>query len=71
MIDPATAEDKKSWKNVVVVCPRGGGEAKRCYDSLKEQRGRLSRQERRAQRLLGDTLRPPRGKQNIDEITAR
>ena len=37
MIDPAVAEYKKLGQNMVVVCPRGGGGAKRCYDYLKEQ----------------------------------
>ena len=37
MIDPAVATAKKAGTDVVVVCPRGGGGAKRCYNYLKEQ----------------------------------
>ena len=37
MIDPAVAAAKKAGTDVVVVCPRGGGGAKRCYSYLKEQ----------------------------------
>ena len=36
-IDPAVAEAKKTGNDVVVICPRGGGGAKRCYDYLKDQ----------------------------------
>ena len=36
-LDPAVALAKKSGKEVVVVCPRGGGGAKRCYDYMKNQ----------------------------------
>ncbi len=36
-IDPAVAQFKKTGNDVVVVCPRGGGGAKRCYDYLKSQ----------------------------------
>lgn len=36
-IDPAVAQFKASGHDVVVVCPRGGGGAKRCYSYLKEQ----------------------------------
>ena len=37
MIDPAVAAAKKAGTDVVVICPRGGGGAKRCYSYLKEQ----------------------------------
>ncbi|MFZ5764211.1 MAG: rhodanese-like domain-containing protein [Thermodesulfobacteriota bacterium] len=37
MIDPAVVAYKEKGHDVVVVCPRGGGGAKRCYDYLKEQ----------------------------------
>ncbi len=37
MIDPAVAAAKKAGTDVVVVCPRGGGGAKRCYSYLKAQ----------------------------------
>lgn len=37
MIDPAVAAAKAAGTDVVVVCPRGGGGAKRCYTYLKEQ----------------------------------
>ena len=36
-IDPAVAAFKKSGQDVVVLCPRGGGGAKRTYDYLKSQ----------------------------------
>ena len=36
-IDPAVAEFKKTGNDVVVICPRGGGGAKRCYSYLKSQ----------------------------------
>lgn len=36
-IDPAVAEFKKTNNDVVVICPRGGGGAKRCYSYLKSQ----------------------------------
>lgn len=36
-IDPAVEKAKASMDDVIVVCPRGGGGAKRCYDYLKEQ----------------------------------
>ncbi|MBU0959972.1 MAG: rhodanese-like domain-containing protein [Proteobacteria bacterium] len=36
-IDPAVAAYKASGNDVVVVCPRGGGGAKRCYSYLKSQ----------------------------------
>lgn len=36
-IDPAVAAYQQSGHNVVVVCPRGGGGAKRCYSYLKSQ----------------------------------
>ncbi len=37
MIDPAVAAAKKAGTDVVVLCPRGGGGAKKCYTYLKEQ----------------------------------
>ncbi|MBU0680713.1 MAG: rhodanese-like domain-containing protein [Proteobacteria bacterium] len=37
MIDPAVAAYQQSGHDVVVVCPRGGGGAKRCYSYLKSQ----------------------------------
>ncbi|MBU0663969.1 MAG: rhodanese-like domain-containing protein [Proteobacteria bacterium] len=37
MIDPAVAAAKKAGTDVVVICPRGGGGAKRCYSYLKAQ----------------------------------
>ncbi len=37
MIDPAVQAFKKTGHDVVVVCPRGGGGAKRCYSYLKSQ----------------------------------
>ncbi|MFH2121887.1 MAG: rhodanese-like domain-containing protein [Pseudomonadota bacterium] len=37
MIDPAVAAAKKADTDVVVICPRGGGGAKRCYSYLKAQ----------------------------------
>ena len=37
MIDPAVAAAKKAGTDVVVICPRGGGGAKRCYSYLKDQ----------------------------------
>lgn len=36
-IDPAVAEFKATNKDVVVICPRGKGGAKRCYDYMKSQ----------------------------------
>jgi len=36
-LDPAVAAAKKSDQEVVVLCPRGGGGAKRAYDYLKAQ----------------------------------
>ena len=36
-LDPAVAAAKKSGQEVVVLCPRGGGGAKRTYDYLKAQ----------------------------------
>lgn len=36
-IDPAVVAYKESGHDVVVVCPRGGGGAKRCYSYLKSQ----------------------------------
>ncbi|MEW6594054.1 MAG: rhodanese-like domain-containing protein [Thermodesulfobacteriota bacterium] len=36
-LDPAVAAAKKSGQDVVVLCPRGGGGAKRAYDYLKAQ----------------------------------
>lgn len=36
-IDPAVAAYKDTGYDVVVVCPRGGGGAKRCYTYLKTQ----------------------------------
>ncbi len=36
-IDQAVAAYKTSGNDVVVVCPRGGGGAKRCYSYLKSQ----------------------------------
>lgn len=36
-IDPAVAAYKATGHDVVVVCPRGGGGAKRCYTYLKSQ----------------------------------
>ncbi len=37
MIDPAVAASKAAGTDVVVVCPRGGGGAKKCYNYLKAQ----------------------------------
>ncbi|MDO8946391.1 MAG: rhodanese-like domain-containing protein [Desulfocapsaceae bacterium] len=37
MLDPAVAAAKKTGTDVVVICPRGGGGAKRCYSYLKAQ----------------------------------
>ncbi len=37
MIAPAVAIYQQSGHDVVVVCPRGGGGAKRCYSYLKSQ----------------------------------
>ena len=37
MIDPAVQAYKEKGHDVVVVCPRGGGGAKRCYSYLKSQ----------------------------------
>jgi rhodanese-related sulfurtransferase len=36
-IDPAVVAYKESGNDVVVICPRGGGGAKRCYSYLKSQ----------------------------------
>jgi rhodanese-related sulfurtransferase len=36
-IDDAVAASIKTGNPVVVVCPRGGGGAKRCYDYMKSQ----------------------------------
>lgn len=36
-IDPAVVQFKATGNNVVVICPRGGGGAKRCYNYLKSQ----------------------------------
>lgn len=36
-LDVALAAYRKSGDDVVVVCPRGGGGAKRCYSYLKDQ----------------------------------
>ena len=36
-LDSAVAAAKKSGQEVVVLCPRGGGGAKRAYDYLKAQ----------------------------------
>lgn len=36
-IAPALEAYKKTGNDVVVVCPRGGGGAKRCYSYLKSQ----------------------------------
>ncbi len=36
-IDPAITLFKRTGHDVVVVCPRGGGGAKRCYSHLKSQ----------------------------------
>lgn len=36
-IDPAVEQFKATNHDVVVICPRGGGGAKRCYDYLKSQ----------------------------------
>jgi rhodanese-related sulfurtransferase len=36
-IDPAVEHFKTSGQDVVVVCPRGGGGAKRCYDYIKSR----------------------------------
>ena len=36
-IDPAVQRHQKTGHTVVVVCPRGGGGAKRCYDYMKSQ----------------------------------
>jgi rhodanese-related sulfurtransferase len=35
-LDKAVADTKKNQNPVVIVCPRGKGGAKRCYDYLKE-----------------------------------
>ena len=37
MIDLAVTAAKKAGTDVVVICPRGGGGAKRCYSYLKSQ----------------------------------
>lgn len=37
MIDQAVTAAKAAGTDVVVICPRGGGGAKRCYSYLKEQ----------------------------------
>ena len=36
-LDPAVAAYEASGNEVVVICPRGGGGAKRCYPYLKSQ----------------------------------
>ncbi|MBC8209219.1 MAG: rhodanese-like domain-containing protein [Desulfobulbaceae bacterium] len=36
-LDPAVAQFKATGHDVIVVCPRGGGGAKRCYNYLKLQ----------------------------------
>ncbi len=36
-IDPAVEEYKATGNDVVVICPRGKGGAKRCYDYMKSQ----------------------------------
>jgi len=36
-IDPVVEQFKASNQDVVIVCPRGGGGAKRCYDYMKSQ----------------------------------
>ena len=36
-IDPAVAAYKATGHDVVVICPRGGGGAKRCYNYLQSQ----------------------------------
>lgn len=36
-LNNAVAETKKNQDPVVIVCPRGKGGAKRCYDYLKEK----------------------------------
>lgn len=36
-IDPVVARFRETGHDVVVVCPRGGGGAKRCYSYLKDQ----------------------------------
>lgn len=35
-LDPIVAQQKADQKKVVIVCPRGGGGAKRAYDYLKQ-----------------------------------
>lgn len=37
MIDKAVEQFSKTGNDVVVVCPRGKGGAKRCYDYMKSQ----------------------------------
>lgn len=37
MIDQAVTAAKEAGTDVVVICPRGGGGAKRCYSYLKDQ----------------------------------
>jgi len=37
LIDPAVTAFRQSGHDVVVLCPRGGGGAKRCYSYLKSQ----------------------------------
>lgn len=36
-IDPAVKEFEATGNDVVVICPRGKGGAKRCYDYMKSQ----------------------------------
>jgi len=36
-LDPGVSAAKKSGNDVVVICPRGGGGAKKAYDYLKAQ----------------------------------
>lgn len=37
LLDPAVIAAKKAGTDVVVICPRGGGGAKKAYDYLKSQ----------------------------------
>jgi len=37
LLDPAVIAAKKAGADVVVICPRGGGGAKKAYDYLKSQ----------------------------------
>ena len=36
-IEPAVAQFKKTGNDMVIICPRGGGGAKRCYRYLRSQ----------------------------------